>query len=162
METSRPVIFEAIRASFAAAYDALVENPADRVRLPQLIGAVVYRVHFVSRVTCVDVNCVECRARGTPSPRNFGRTRYCNSRLSICSNRNDGCSFITTWNFGRVSINTATNSHLLNTKLFCDGCRSTACFFSLKSYGHLAEKNELLRCPSSLSGGSTGAELRSY
>jgi hypothetical protein len=37
METSRPVIFEAIRVSFAAAYDALVENPADRVRLPQLI-----------------------------------------------------------------------------------------------------------------------------
>jgi hypothetical protein len=31
LETSRDVIYEAIRVSFAAAYDALVLDPADRV-----------------------------------------------------------------------------------------------------------------------------------
>lgn len=53
LETNRETIFEAIRVSFAAAYDALVLDPADRV-------SAVFSVHAVVRAQCALCVCTCC------------------------------------------------------------------------------------------------------
>ena len=49
LETSRAVIFEAVRCSFASAYDALVLDPSDRVSMVVFLSnIIVYRFMLCS------------------------------------------------------------------------------------------------------------------
>ena len=93
LETSRSVIFESIRVGFAAAYDALVLDPADRVRLKKRIcfGKALTSVFGLDRndflsihssFTAITNNIIaysiqSTRVKGTAWRRRYGPTAFC-------------------------------------------------------------------------------------